>query len=154
MDEDEGEAIMNAKQIAQAIESGGFDRDDVRTIGRALERAARDAEARELSWIASAASAEIVERYAGDWGCYHVDDAPKAVRALNARGVRLVKAVRSGDATAVKAAIRAVRRSQEKWSHTGSDDTEGREALWRLLRNACRGSELNASAIWESSYGA
>jgi len=143
---------MNASQIASAIESGGFDPGDLRVIRRAVERAERTAEARELSRIASDPAIEVVKRYAGDWGCYEHKDTGRAVAAMNASGVALVEAVRAGIAADVKKAIRAIRGKQERWSRTGSADTEGREALWSLLRNACRGSELDANAIWDSSY--
>ena len=48
--------------------------------------------------------------------------------------------------------MRRVRATQREHAGAGADDTEGREALWELVKKACAGTVYNPDGLWARYY--
>lgn len=136
----------NSYQIIKVLDEEEFAPAQFAAIRIALSRAEERCEAAELDRMANHSPEELLP----DWGCYDHPDEPSAVAALNKAGVALVRAIR--EEKDVEEPMRQVRIIQEEWARAGADDTEGREALWQLVRNACAGTVYDPERLWDRHY--
>ena len=132
----------NLHQIIRMLDEGEFTADGIAAARLALLRAESRCE--------TAVRAKDAEELLPNWGCYDCPGAPAAVAALNQAGCELVS--RIWEERGVAEALRRVRAIQQEHANAGADDTEGREALWELVRKACTGTVYNPDGLWARYY--
>lgn len=152
----ESEADVTENQIIKALESGNFSSKELHRIDSTLHRAIRNAHAEEDRQTACAPASELVP----DWSLYDPEDGDaegarkyeSAIRELNAAGRFLITSIREGETERILRGFEQISYLQKKHASLGADDTEGREALWVLVQNACKGKEYDPDAIWKRYY--
>ena len=138
----EPNATGNFHQIIRMLDEGEFTAEGIAAARLALSRAESRCE--------SAVRAKNAEELLPNWGCYDCPGADAAKVALNQAGRELVKSIWKEQG--VGDAIRLIRTIQREHASAGADDTEGREALWELIRKACTGTVYNPDGLWARYY--
>jgi len=93
----------------------------------------------------------IPEDLLPNWGCYGgtPDD---VIDQLDHHRIELIKAIRKEDGNKIRTAMRILRETQYLHSNHGADDTEGREAIWDLVKDACVGTTFDPDKFWDKYY--
>lgn len=138
----EHDTTGNLHQIIRMLGEGKFTAEGLASVRLALSRA--ESKCEPIGQVRNS------EELLPDWGCYDTPAAPAAVVALNQAGCELVE--RIWEERGVAEALRRVRATQREHAGAGADDTEGREALWELVKKACAGTVYNPDGLWARYY--
>lgn len=93
--------------------------------------------------------------YLPDWGMYtSTMECSKPQRELDKVGLVLIQTLlrKRSTLTQIRTALQACRKVQEHFRSYGADDTEGREALWYLMKKCCETTGRNHDSIWDKTY--
>ena len=76
-----------------------------------------------------------------------------ACEALDAAALPVIRAIREEKSYEdISKLLRKVTKTQWKWSHTGVSDSEGRDAIFRMISRSCKGTRFDPEEVWDNCY--